>query len=143
MLDGPPEERSHGFWFAHYFCDRLELDAVHVRGYLNNVMAAFSDGSPLEADRLAIAAAALVWATQTLSAVDAMSLARSTRRRLLRMAIDVAGPAPDMKPVQGFVRALAPDFDFAGLWQQIRDVRTPQEEVSSLRLVQSSSYFRH
>ena len=53
------------------------------------------------------------------------------------MGIDVNGSAPDMKLVQGFVRALAPNFDFAGLWQRIREIKTPQEEVSSLRLAQT------
>ncbi len=41
---------------------------------------------------------------------------------------------PDMKLVQGFTRKVAPDYDFDDLWDEIRAVRTAQEEIMAFRL---------
>ena len=50
------------------------------------------------------------------------------------MGAAVDGPIPDMKLVQGFARALAPNVDFPDLWEKIRSVRTVQEEIKLFRL---------
>jgi hypothetical protein len=139
MLSGPVEERSQGFWFAHFVCDRIEIDTVRVKSYLDKVIAAFTDHAPLEADMEPLASAVLVWSAHAPAGADAVRVARITRRKLLRLGANVAGPLPEMKYVQGFMRALAPDFDFPDLWQKIREAKTPQEEIRAFRLAGAGS----
>jgi hypothetical protein len=134
MLAGSSERRSHAFWLAHFVCDRVEPDTVHVKSYLDRLMSAFVDEPPLAADREAIAAAVLVWSTDLPSRDDLSHVPRVVRRRLLRMGAIIDGPMPNMQLVQGFARALAPNVDFADLWDKIRSVRTAQEEIKSFRL---------
>jgi hypothetical protein len=40
---------------------------------------------------------------------------------------------PDMTLAYGFARLLAPEIDFLKLWDRVRSIRTPQEEVRALR----------
>ena len=138
LLAKEAKERSHAFWFAHFLCDRVEPDPVKVKSYLDRLMVAFADGPPLLADAEAVAAAALVWSTGLPGADDSLRAARAARRRLLRMGASLDWPLPDMRVVQGFVRALAPNVDFLILWDKIRAVRTPQEEIKSFRLAGAS-----
>jgi len=134
MLAGSSDQRSHAFWLAHFVCDRVEPDPAQVKSHLDRLIAAFVDGPPLPADGEAIAAAVLVWSTDLPSRDDLLRVPRAARRRLLRMGAAVDGPIPDMKLVQGFARALAPNVDFPDLWDRIRSVRTVQEEIKLFHL---------
>ena len=134
MLARSADERSHAFSFARFVCDRVGLDPIRVKSYLGRLMQAFVDGPPLPGDAEALAAAVLVWSTGLPPGDDLLRVPRVARRRLLRMGAAVDGPMPDMTLVQGFAHALAPNVDFPVLWDQIRSVRTPQEEIKSFRL---------
>ena len=134
MVKGTLANRRRAFWMAHYVCDRLEPDVLRVRSYLQKVLDALLDQPTTGGDHEAIAAAHLVLAADLRGGHDATALARIARRRLLRAGVDLQAPTPDMNPVRGFSRALAPDFDFAALWTTILAVRTAQEEVKAFRL---------
>jgi hypothetical protein len=134
MLARSAEERSHAFAFARFYCDRVALNPVQVRSYLDKLIVAFIDGPPLPADGEALASAVLVWSADLPPADDLERVPRVARRRLLRVGTAVDGPMPDMTLVQGFARALTPNVDFSDLWDKIRSGRTPQEEIRAFRL---------
>jgi hypothetical protein len=134
MLGGSTAHRGRAFWLTHYVCDRLEPDAIRVRSYLNKLMTAFVE-PPSASDRDAVAAAVLVWSRHLApGGSDPLVVLRITRRKLLRIGADLTGAMPDMAPVQGFARILAPDFDFECFWEKIRNVRTAQEEIRAYHL---------
>jgi len=140
MLRGSDENRRRAFRLAHFVCDRLAPEAARVRAYLEKLIAAFLERPETLGDEEGITAATLVWATQLPNIADVAANARATRRRLLKLGADLTGSMPDMNAVQGFARALAPDFDFPSLWQHICSIRTPQEEVKALRLAGGIAY---
>lgn len=127
--DGGRRDLGVALQIGQYVFDRLEPDAIVVDGYLRKLVGALASEPLPVADRMAMAAAILLATVSRQDGAVSPGALRNARRKLLRLGIDVAEDAPDMAPVHGFARILAPDMDADALWASVRAVRTFQEEI--------------
>ena len=134
MVSAPENRRnlSQAFFVTQFVCDHLEPEQWRVRGYLNRLVDSFVTYPPKGADSEAAPVAVLIWAAE-LNEQSHLSLARAVRGKLLRLGTDLSGEMPNISLAKGFIRLLLPEVDFYKLWQNILNVRTPQEEVKAYR----------
>lgn len=131
--EGARRDLGLALQISQYICDRLLPPEPVVESYLNRLLAALSSNDVPVDDRMQLAAAILVWAARRQVMGNGSAALRGARRRLLRLGVVIAGEMPEIAAARSFTHILTPGFDFAALWNDIRSVRTFQEEVRLYR----------
>lgn len=131
ILSAPRESRhiEKAFNIAQYVCERLDVEAFRVRGYLDRILKGFEEAPRGDAECNLFAAATLLWAIQ----LDGQFTRNATqlRRNLLRAGCSLSEKAPDLAPLNGFLVRVAKANEVETLWQTAMMIRTVQEEAKA------------
>jgi hypothetical protein len=109
-----------------YVCDRLKPDPSKVRKWLARVADAFTRVECPPESRENIAAVFL--SLLGTGPQDNASL-RKARSRLLRIGIQMSGPAPSLTHAHSFQDIMLPGLTFDHLWPAVQNIRTFSEQV--------------
>jgi hypothetical protein len=111
---------------TRYVCDRLKPEPSRVKKWLEVLAAAIARlGCPPERrEEIAVVILTLLGA----GLLDKPAL-RKTRARLLRIGIDMSGPAPSQTLGSSFQDVMAPGGSFDNLWVETQKIRTFSEQV--------------
>ncbi len=131
--EGARRDLGLALQISQYVCDRLLPPQSVVESYLRRLLAALSSTAVPVEDRMHLAAAILVSTARQSVIHDRSAILRGARRSLLRLGVDIGNEMLDMTAVRGFIQILTPEFDFKALFNEIRGVRTFQEEVGLYR----------
>jgi hypothetical protein len=119
------------FELTRYVCDRLSPPAAQIKVWLESLIDAICYAECPAEHRSAVAAGIL--SLLGAGPVDKSSL-RKNRARLLRIGVDITGPAPLEEEACGFLVVITPGTTFADLWSQLGGVRTFAEQIGDYLL---------
>ena len=129
---GAPRESRHlvkALTIAQYVCERLDLERVQVRTYLDRILKGFEPAPRGDAECNLFVAATLLWAAHLDG--EFTRNAAQLRRNLLRGGCSLSEDVPDLAPLKGFIGQLAKADEIQKLWRAAMLIRTVQEEAKS------------
>jgi hypothetical protein len=129
LIDVPEEDRQpiRAVDITQYVCERLKLEAYLVRAYIERLVRAFVPPIASVENQNVYSGLALLSAGQ-LNGTSEMR-ARSLRRLILRMGLDLGAEPPLSVRLGGFEPLLPYSENLGLLWALAKECRTAQEEM--------------
>ena len=129
LIDEDEEHRQsfRALQIAQYVCERLEVEAFQVQGYVDRVLGSFTRRSVTEEIRYTVNSLALLWSIQINA--PASQRASQLRRQILRLNDNFPNRCPALETVGGFAIRLFTDEDAIILWDAAGAEKTIQEEM--------------